>query len=333
MDSLSEVSAYMKKLENMLDDGESAMKFSRYYEESSGLFLGEMRIDITMLKEDKDVDTLLANLMEDMVEVRNTSGELIKIDEVLMVRTRLAKKDHTTMTIDDGVIKHTYYPKPRAKVYLECFEIDEDEDWLGCYKVGCDEDGNLKYSQVAPSFLDIKDEMERALTLEAYFNPFKNIIVFKKPIHFLGSLPIQLKNVDWGSKGCNKFSIIGLTQSRVILAEYLCKKASGMKENSETCGGYYVTKIAKSLGHYVDEELDKCSDLIKRGQYGALGDAYIFTGAMPSYGGNSIVSSLGYEIGGSSRGVQANDDDDDDDMSEQMVCSNNCVESDDDMDD
>ncbi|GJZ01300.1 hypothetical protein Tco_0519261 [Tanacetum coccineum] len=92
-----------------------------------------------------------------------------------------------TMTIENGVIRHTYFPKPRAKSYLENFEVDEDEDWLGCFEVGQDEDGNPKYRPVAPSFLDIKDEMERALAMEAYFNPFKNIIVFKKLIDFLGT--------------------------------------------------------------------------------------------------------------------------------------------------
>ncbi|GKA13063.1 hypothetical protein Tco_0692609 [Tanacetum coccineum] len=51
--------------------------------------------------------------------------------------------------------------------------------------------------------------------------------------------------------------------------------------------------------------------------------------ARPSYGGNSIVLSSCYEIRGSSRGVQ----DDDDDMSDQFICSEDCVESDDDMDD
>ncbi|GKE53452.1 hypothetical protein Tco_1488608 [Tanacetum coccineum] len=49
------------------------------------------------------------------------------------------------------------------------------------------------------------------------------------------------------------------------------------------------------------------------GQYGALRDVYLFTGDMPSYGGNSIFSYSGYKIRGSSRGVQ---DDDDDDMSD-----------------
>ncbi|GKA80683.1 DNA-directed DNA polymerase [Tanacetum coccineum] len=63
------------------------------------------------------------------------------------------------MSINDGVIRHTYFPKPKAKAYLENFKIDEDEDRLSCFKVGCDEDGN-------PS-----------------------------------SLSVQLKNIDWGSEG------------------------------------------------------------------------------------------------------------------------------------
>ncbi|GJU25715.1 putative ribonuclease H-like domain-containing protein [Tanacetum coccineum] len=106
-----------------------------------------------------------------------------------------------TLCIDDGVIHHTYFPKPRAKAYLDNFAQEEEDDWLSCFEVGRDEDGNPKYGPVAPSFLDIEDDMERALAMEAYFNPFKNIIVFKKLIDFLGSLPVQLKNTDWGNEG------------------------------------------------------------------------------------------------------------------------------------
>ncbi|GKB90867.1 hypothetical protein Tco_0963139 [Tanacetum coccineum] len=73
------------------------------------------------------------------------------------------------------------------------FDMDGDEDSLGCFEVGRDEDGNPKYGLVAPSFLGIEDEMEIALAMESYFNPFKNIIVVKKLIDFLGSLPVQLK--------------------------------------------------------------------------------------------------------------------------------------------
>ncbi|GJU07247.1 hypothetical protein Tco_1123677 [Tanacetum coccineum] len=95
-----------------------------------------------------------------------------------------------------------------TKPYLENFEIDEDKDCLSCFEVGCDEDGNPKYGLVSPSFLDIEDEMERALAMEEHFNPFKNIIVFKKLVDFLGSLPIQLNNTDWGSEGYGVYTNI-----------------------------------------------------------------------------------------------------------------------------
>ncbi|GJS02867.1 hypothetical protein Tco_0319375 [Tanacetum coccineum] len=64
------------------------------------------------------------------------------------------------------------------------------------------------------------------------------------------------------------------------------------------------------------------------GQYGAPGNDYLFIGSMPSHGGTLIVSSSGYNVRGSSRGVQ----DDDDDMSDQYARSKDCVESADDMD-
>ncbi|GJY06785.1 hypothetical protein Tco_0373839 [Tanacetum coccineum] len=110
--------------------------------------------------------------------------------------------------IDDGVICHTYVPKPRAKAYIENFEIDEEDHWLSFFKVGRDEDRNPMYSPVARSFLDIEEQMERGLAMEAYFNPFKNIIVFKKLVDFLGSLPVQLKNTDWGNKGYGMYKKI-----------------------------------------------------------------------------------------------------------------------------
>ncbi|GJW59368.1 DNA-directed DNA polymerase, partial [Tanacetum coccineum] len=340
-----------------VNEGEPSIVFGRNFlvaiKSQVDFRLGEMLIDITMLKEDKDVDILLANLVEDMVEDGKMGSGIVtmeeisppssstpqpifyppspkqkekilealdrkykvledeklilkvlvnymvyrnKLDEVLMGRARLKNKDfieeekeiivenglpqklsdlgkfilsvrvngathlsslvdtgasvsvlpyslynniglgnpqpyhfnitmadntqakamgrpflrtcgalidisRSTMTIDDGVIKHTYYPKPRAKAYLESLEMDEDEDWLSCFEVGRDEEGNPKYGPIAPSFQDIEDEMERALAMEAYYNPFKNIIFFKKLIDFLGSLPVQLKSSDWCSEG------------------------------------------------------------------------------------------------------------------------------------
>ncbi|GJT85898.1 hypothetical protein Tco_1067615 [Tanacetum coccineum] len=101
-----------------------------------------------------------------------------------------------TLCIDDEVICYAYFPKPRSKSYVETFEMKGEDDWLGNFEVGRDEDGNAMYGTVAPLFLDIEDDMERALAMEAYFNPFKNIIVFKKLMDFLGSLLVQLKNID-----------------------------------------------------------------------------------------------------------------------------------------
>ncbi|GJW10899.1 chlorophyll A/B binding protein of LHCII type 1-like protein [Tanacetum coccineum] len=74
-----------------------------------------------------------------------------------------------TLCIDDGVIRHTYFPKPRAKAYLDNFaqEEEEEDDELSCFEVGRDEDGISKYGPVAPSFLEIGDDMERALAMEA----------------------------------------------------------------------------------------------------------------------------------------------------------------------
>nr|GEY70957.1 hypothetical protein [Tanacetum cinerariifolium] len=240
----------------------------------------------------------------------------------------LINMGRSTLTIDDEVIRHTHYLKPRAKPQVSDFDMAEDEDWLSCFEVGRDEGENQKYDSVALSFLDIKDEMERALVMEAYFTTH---FVFKKLTDFLSSLFVQLKNTDWGSEGyykgtssssssplnsliakyakrnvkktvtynlklvtneylkghglplgerhvynkrssmlqqknigmlrtgsrerCQKLDLWLMSMSEEgrfanvawILAEYLCKKASGIKENSENYGGHYVTKIAKAL--------------------------------------------------------------------------------------
>ncbi|GKD01617.1 hypothetical protein Tco_1171891, partial [Tanacetum coccineum] len=43
--------------------------------------LGEMRIDLTMLEEDRDIDTMLASLVEGMDEIGSTSNELVKMEK------------------------------------------------------------------------------------------------------------------------------------------------------------------------------------------------------------------------------------------------------------
>ncbi|GJX17536.1 hypothetical protein Tco_0218368 [Tanacetum coccineum] len=61
-----------------------------------------------------------------------------------------------------------------------------------------------------------------------------------------------------------KFAVLlGLYEPTWVIAEHLCKHALGLKENSLICGGHYVTKIAKSLGCLVNEEVEKCSEPIE----------------------------------------------------------------------
>lgn len=48
-----------------------------------------------------------------------------------------------------------------------------------------------------------------------------------------------------------------------IIAEYLSRRAPGIKERSDICGGHYVAILARNLGYFVDEELAKCSEPIE----------------------------------------------------------------------
>ncbi|GKB90640.1 ribonuclease H-like domain-containing protein, partial [Tanacetum coccineum] len=229
------------------NEGEPSVLFGREFLVTSkskvDFRVGEMRIDLTMLEDERDVDALLMKLVENMEEVGSLNGEQKenikealdrkykeleeskpilevlenymtyrkKLDEVMTDHASLFKNlglsdprpynsnltmaDNTqakaigeelplllgrrflrtygavidmgcgSMSIDDGVIRRTYFPKTRAKGYLENFEIDEEDDWLSCFEVGRDEDGNPKYGPVAPSFLDIEDDMERSLAI------------------------------------------------------------------------------------------------------------------------------------------------------------------------
>ncbi|GKF23078.1 hypothetical protein Tco_0075400, partial [Tanacetum coccineum] len=109
-----------------------------------------------------------------MVALVDTGASLRKWEKSRITCGANIDTGRDMLCIDDGVIRHTYFPKPRSKSYVEAFEMDGEDDWLGSFEVGRDEDGNVKYGPVAPSFIDIEDDMERALAMEAYFNPFKN---------------------------------------------------------------------------------------------------------------------------------------------------------------
>ncbi|GJU01899.1 retrovirus-related pol polyprotein from transposon TNT 1-94 [Tanacetum coccineum] len=83
------------------------------------------------------------------------------------------------LCIDDGVISIPIFTKHGHKLDVVAFEME-----------------------------DIEDDMERALAMEEYFNPFKNLILFKKLVDFLGSLLVQLKNLDLGNEGYETYKKI-----------------------------------------------------------------------------------------------------------------------------
>ncbi|GKC39406.1 putative ribonuclease H-like domain-containing protein [Tanacetum coccineum] len=163
-----------------------------------------------------------------------------------------------TLCIEYGVIRHTYFPKPRSKSYVETFEIEGEDDWQGNFEVGRDEDGNAKYGPVAPSFLDIEDDMETTLAMEAYFNPFKNIIVFKKLVDFLGSLSVQLKNIDWGNEGYGTYKKIngdGNWHARFEIVTPSGRKfnrAFKTKTTTRKLSGKFTTEDVLMFSHFLD---------------------------------------------------------------------------------
>nr|GEY12161.1 hypothetical protein [Tanacetum cinerariifolium] len=303
---------------------------------------------------------------------------------------------------------------------------------MSCFEVGRNEDGNPQYGSIAPSFLDIEDEIERALAMETYFNTFKNINVFKKLIDFLSTLPVPLKNNDWDPKDMMTIEYVhedgdvSIVRGKMFLAMKnlfsrmfrLCGKEHvyTLPEFADLLGLYSesdvqhllfethfqrlmtnntrfnrednwsrmgqlrigIKKLAdiRMFGKALDRRANKLSpstpleappqandvprgepsglnltdeansayppyeppniphylypyvpyvhpytyypnmgNLSHRGgQYRVPRDAYMFTSAMPSYGGNLIIPSSGYAVRSLSRGVQ--DDDEDDNMSD-----------------
>ncbi|GJY28031.1 hypothetical protein Tco_0403798, partial [Tanacetum coccineum] len=107
-----------------------------------------------------------------------------------------------------------------------------------------------------------------------------------------------------------------------IIADHLYKHAPGTKENSVICAGHYVTKIVCFLGYCVDDEIKKCSESIDYEYWTSrmLADELDEENTclkketeIPTQAEEGSreprVSTIGNEVGGSSRGAGFNDDD------------------------
>nr|GEY13209.1 hypothetical protein [Tanacetum cinerariifolium] len=73
----------------------------------------------------------------------------------------------------NGVVEMVALVDTGASVSVLPFSLYND------LRLGRDEDGNVKYGLVAPSFINIEDDMERSLAMKAYFNPLKNDVGYE----------------------------------------------------------------------------------------------------------------------------------------------------------
>nr|GEY05685.1 hypothetical protein [Tanacetum cinerariifolium] len=230
VENLEETCSFNDDLVNMdfvvigyANDGEPSVIFGRDFlvTSRSGVDygIGEMRIDLTMLEEMKDIDVMLDAMVENLEETLKVNrtiemnalvdtGESVSVlPYCLFMNLGLGdpKPYNSNLTMADNTqakamgevknvriqIEYQAYlvdflildmpmdkelPLLLGRLFLRtCGAVidmghEEEYDWLSCFEVRRDEDGNLKYGPVAPSFFDIKDDMERALAMEAYSN-------------------------------------------------------------------------------------------------------------------------------------------------------------------
>ncbi|GJZ66152.1 hypothetical protein Tco_0622848 [Tanacetum coccineum] len=241
------------------------------------------------------------------------------------------------------------YCKRLSKLQLKEIGTLRVTDWSMCYVYNFDETLKelMKFEYLHSDgdvFVDYS--WERALSIEGDVYPEwlcerEHVLTLPEFAILLGLY--EESELDHRSKErCQKrdlWIMSALEESRSIklawlIAEHLCKHALELKENSLICGGHYLTKIAKSLGYLVDEEVAKYSELIECEKWtekmlaGELDlENHAFLGStsllpppkvareqrqepslMPSFEGTSIVPSSSYEVGGSSRAIQDDDD-------------------------
>ncbi|GKC07100.1 hypothetical protein Tco_0998710, partial [Tanacetum coccineum] len=173
--------------------------------------LGEIKINLTKFKEGIKVIDLLEEVGSSSEEVvktgkanRNKSYNINKLTPPPSLRL---EEIPSISTIPPQPIYHPLTQKQKEKIKevldIKYKELEESKPILEVL-----ENYVIYKKKLDEILIDIGDDMERALAMEAYFNPFKNVIVFKKPVDFLGLLPVQLKILDWGNEGYGTYKKI-----------------------------------------------------------------------------------------------------------------------------
>nr|GEV56914.1 hypothetical protein [Tanacetum cinerariifolium] len=200
--------------------------------------IGKMRIDLTMLQEMKDVDVMLDAMVENLEEVEKVKEESDrkykeleeskpilevlenymtyrkKLDEVLMGRARLIRDDYgeevKIRIVEHGLPKKmcdqgSFVLPINMNGTIEMTALADTGESVSVLPYFIFMNLGLGDPKPYNSNLTMVDNTQDK-AMEVYFNPFKNIIIFKILIDFLGSLSVQLKNTDWGKKGYGTYT-------------------------------------------------------------------------------------------------------------------------------
>ena len=141
---------------------------------------------------------------------------------------------------------------------------------LGLYTVG-----EINHRLFGPHFVSLARVCGDSKILDSYWNRIgdpscsrRNASAIRNPL-----LKVLQKLISWGllyrhgnQDKCTQPDLWTMKlleedkngNAAWIIAEYLSKRAPGIKKQSDVCGGHYVTVIAKNLGYYTDVELRKC---------------------------------------------------------------------------
>nr|GEY31003.1 hypothetical protein [Tanacetum cinerariifolium] len=151
------------------NEGEPSIMFGRDFLETTksqvDFGLGEVSMNLTMFEEVNSVIDLLE-------EVGSSSEEVVKMGKAN--RNKGYKELKESKPILGVLENYVLYENKLDEMLMGKEGLTREDDWLGNFEVGRDEDGNAKYGLVAPSFLDIKDDMERMLEMEG-IGPMKDM--------------------------------------------------------------------------------------------------------------------------------------------------------------
>ncbi|GJS78296.1 hypothetical protein Tco_0728177 [Tanacetum coccineum] len=178
-----------KKMKEVLDNKYKELEESKpilevlenyviYKKKLDEILIGKERLNKKEFSEEDKV--------EGLIETRGYRSKSKAMGEVKNVRIQIGYQDYVVdllildilsidLCIDDGVIRHTYFPKPRTKSYVEAFEIEGEDDWLGSFEVGRDEDGNKSRKDTLPNPLIAEYErMNKRNTITYSLQPVSN---------------------------------------------------------------------------------------------------------------------------------------------------------------